>query len=97
MAGYRFSEKALDDLTEIWDYTIKEWSEKQAEKYYDLILSTCKDLAVNPQLGKYYNVVTINVLGYKCGQHIIFYQQALENQIVIVRVLHVNMDLRNKI
>ncbi len=32
MAKFSFTNKALDDLIEIWDYTVAECSENQAEK-----------------------------------------------------------------
>ena len=97
MAKFSFTNKALNDLTEIWDYTVKEWSENQAEKYYNLIMASCMDLANNPQLGKSYDILALNVLGYKCGQHIIFYRKILKNEIEIERVLHGMMDLKNNI
>jgi toxin ParE1/3/4 len=97
MAKFSFTNKALNDLTEIWDYTVKEWSENQAEKYYNLIMASCMDLANNPQLGKSYEILALNVLGYKCGQHIIFYRKILKNEIEIERVLHGMMDLKNNI
>ena len=97
MAKFSFTNKALNDLTEIWDYTVKEWSENQAEKYYNLIMASCMDLANNPQLRKSYEILALNVLGYKCGQHIIFYRKILKNEIEIERVLHGMMDLKNNI
>lgn len=97
MAKFSFTNRAVNDLGEIWDYTVEEWSENQAEKYYNLIMASCMDLANNPKLGKSYDIVTINVLGYKCGQHIIFYREILKNEIEIARVLHGMMDLKSKI
>jgi toxin ParE1/3/4 len=38
MAEYIISEKALEDLNNIWLYTVENWSVKQANKYYNLIL-----------------------------------------------------------
>ncbi|AWH85845.1 type II toxin-antitoxin system RelE/ParE family toxin [Flavobacterium album] len=95
MAKFHFSKKALDDLTSIWDYTVREWSESQAEKYYHLILASCADLAENPQLGKSYDVLAMNILGYKCSQHIIFFHQISKKEIVVERILHGMMDLKN--
>jgi toxin ParE1/3/4 len=97
MAKFSFTNKALDDLIEIWDYTVAEWSENQAEKYYNLLMASCIDLANNPQLGKSYAILSLNILGYKCGEHIIFYQVMEKNEIEIARVLHGMMDLKNKI
>lgn len=97
MPKYHFTRKALDDLTEIWDYTVEEWSQNQAEKYYNLIMASCMDLANNPQLGKSYEILSLNVYGYKCGQHIIFFRVISKNEIEIERILHGMMDLKNKI
>jgi toxin ParE1/3/4 len=97
MAKFSFTNRALDDLIEIWDYTVEQWSENQAQTYYNLIVASCLDLANNPQLGKSYNIVSQNLLGYKCGEHIIFYQEIVKNEIEIARVLHGMMDLKNKI
>ena len=97
MAKFSFTNRALDDLIEIWDYTVEQWSENQAQTYYSLIMTTCLDLANNPQLGKSYNIISKNLLGYKCGEHIIFYQEIVKNEIEIARVLHGMMDLKNKI
>jgi toxin ParE1/3/4 len=97
MAKFSFSNRALDDLIEIWDYTVEQWSENQAQTYYNLIMASCMDLANNPQLGRSYNIISQNLLGYKCGEHIIFYQEIVKNEIEIARVLHGMMDLKNKI
>jgi toxin ParE1/3/4 len=97
MAKFSFTNRALDDLIEIWDYTVENWSENQAEKYYNLIIASCLDLANNTQLGKSYNIVSQNLLGYKCGEHIIFFQEIVKNEIEIARVLHGMMDLKSKI
>ena len=59
MAKFRFTNRSLDDLIEIWDYTVEEWSENQAEKYYNLIVASCMDLANNPQLGKPYEILPL--------------------------------------
>ena len=96
MATFSFSHKALDDLIDIWDYTIEEWSENQAEKYYNLIMDSCLSIASNPQLGKSYDILSLNIRGYKCGEHIIFYQVISNNEIEIARVLHGMMDLKSK-
>lgn len=34
MAKLRFTNKAVEDLTSIWNYTFKTWSERQADEYY---------------------------------------------------------------
>src|SRR5690606_23106643 len=97
MAKYYFTNLATQDLISIWVYTVEEWSENQAEKYYNLIIASCIDLANNPQLGKAYEPLSLDVLGYKCGQHIIFFRQLSKNEIEIERILHGMMDLKTKL
>jgi toxin ParE1/3/4 len=73
MAKYYLTNKAVEDLADIWNYTYEEWSENQADKYYLLLLSSCQEIAENPQQGKKYDVIASNILGYKSNEHIIFY------------------------
>ena len=47
-------QEAIDDLNDIWNYTKTQWSENQAEKYYQIIKSSCKLIAENPNIGKSY-------------------------------------------
>ena len=89
------SNKAVEDLNDIWDYTVKTWSENQAEIYYSLLMDSCQELANKPSQGKSYDVVEKNVLGFKTGEHIIFYQIVSLKEIEVVRILHGMMDMKN--
>jgi toxin ParE1/3/4 len=95
MAKFYLSNKAVDDLNDIWDYTVKTWSEKQAENYYLLLMNSCQELANKPNLGKSYDAVEKNVFGFKTGEHLIFYQIVSLNKIEVVRILHGMMDIKN--
>lgn len=97
MGKFHFTHKAVEDLTEIWNYTLETWSEKQADKYYNLLLSACAELAKKPTLGKKYEVVSTGLLGYKSGEHIIFYSIISKNEIEIIRILHGRMDLKSQL
>jgi toxin ParE1/3/4 len=96
MAKYYLTNKAVDDLATIWDYTYDEWSESQADKYYLLLLNSCQEIAENPSLGKKYDNVTEKLLGFKSNQHIIFYQIISNKEVEIIRILHGRMDLKSK-
>jgi toxin ParE1/3/4 len=96
MGKYKLSNRAVDDLAKIWDYTFDEWSEKQADKYYQLLLASCQDLADNPNFGKNYEIGIENIFGYKSNEHIIFFTESKKNEIEIVRILHAMMDLKKK-
>ena len=96
MAKYKLTNKAVDDLTQIWNYTTDRWSENQADKYYQMLLDNFNDVANNPDLGKNYNGVIESLLGFRAGQHIIFYRK-IDDEIEIIRILHERMDLKSRI
>jgi len=97
MAKYKLTNKAVDDLTQIWNYTFNKWSESQADKYYQMVIDTCEEIANNSDLGKKYTGVMESLFGFKVGRHIIFYRLIEENELEITRILHEQMDLKNRI
>ena len=97
MGSYILTNKAVEDLSQIWDYTVKVWSEKQADKYYIMLLDSCQELADEKVFGRNYREVGEQILGYKIGQHIIFYRAVKGDKIEIVRILHIRMDLKSSI
>ncbi|MFV8327208.1 type II toxin-antitoxin system RelE/ParE family toxin [Flavobacterium sp. ZS1P14] len=97
MAKYHLTNKSVDDLSKIWDYTYEVWSENQADKYYYELLSDCQELAQNQTLGKNYGEIKNDIFGYISGQHLIFYRILNATEIEITRILHSRMDLKNRI
>jgi len=97
MAEFKLTNKAVEDLSKIWDYTFKVWLERQADIYYESLISNCQEIAENPDLGKNYDGITENLLGMKANRHIIFYRTLNENYVEITRILHERMDLRKRI
>ncbi len=97
MAKFKLTNKAVEDLSKIWDYTFEVWSERQADKYYKSLISNCQEIANNPDLGKKYEGITKSLLGMKTNRHIIFYRTLNENYIEITRILHERMDLKKRI
>lgn len=97
MAKYYLTNKAVDDLTGIWNYTFEEWSEQQADKYYQMLIDSCKEIAQDPNLGKNYEGIIPTLFGLKVTRHIIFYRKLNVNEIEITRILHERMDLKRRI
>ena len=97
MAKYILTNRAVDDLSEIWTYTYDVWSEKQADKYYKMLLEYCQGLADQPGLGKNYNEINDDIYGIKANNHIIFYKKLKNDSIKIIRILHSKMDLKSRI
>ena len=97
MVKYELTNKAVADLNEIWEYTLENWSENQADRYYDMLLGICQDIADNPELGKNYDGIKSDLFGLKANQHVIFYRKSELNPIEITRILHERMDLKKRI
>ena len=97
MAKYNLTKKAVEDLTGIWNYTFDNWSEHQADTYYQMLIENCKEIASNPSLGKNYEGVIKNLFGFKAGRHIIFFRKINDIEVEITRILHGQMDLKNRI
>ena len=48
-----FSNSAVEDLTQIWNYTVDNWSEERADQYYlDIISSWINDTGSIKRNGK---------------------------------------------
>ena len=90
-------QEAINDLTDIWNYTLREWSEDQADSYYNKMKLACKMIRQNPNMGKKYTEVQEHLFGLKSGKHIIFYHLISDSEIEIIRILHERMDLKSKI
>ncbi len=96
MSKYILTNKAVEDLSDIWNYTFDEWSEHQANKYYNILINSCLEIAKNPNTGKNYEGIIKSLFGFKTGRHIIFYRK-VDNKVEILRILHGQMDLRKRI
>ena len=97
MAKYSLTNKAIEDLSEIWNYTFDFWSERQADIYYQMLLENCREIAEKPDIGKNYEGIVNLLFGLRAGRHIIFYRKVNANEVEITRILHERMDLKNRI
>jgi toxin ParE1/3/4 len=97
MGKFLISKNAVQDLTKIWEYTYEIWSENQADKYYELLIETCQEIAKKPDIGRNYDEIEKGIRGFRVGKHIIFYQEIKPKEILVVRILHERMDLKNRI
>lgn len=93
---YRLSKSAENDLSGIWDYTVRTWGETQAESYLNQLESRFLDLAADPSQGRPRPDVDGEYLCYHEGRHLIFYLPQ-EGGIAIARVLHERMDVAGRI
>ncbi|GAC20694.1 type II toxin-antitoxin system RelE/ParE family toxin [Paraglaciecola arctica] len=92
MPNFTFTPEALNDLTEIVKYTVAEWGKPQARTYVDGLKLVSNRLADQPSIGKNRPELARELYSFPYASHILFYTETLKG-IIIVRVLHKNMDI----
>ncbi|AZI68251.1 type II toxin-antitoxin system RelE/ParE family toxin [Kaistella daneshvariae] len=97
MARFKLTNKAVDDLENIWNYTNEQWSEKQADKYYTELIDACEFITDNPNVARKYEEVGEEIFGFLFNKHLLFFQKINAEEILIVRILHASMDIKNRI
>ena len=94
---YRISQQAIEDLENIWIYTLKKWSKEQAYRYYNLIIEEIEFVADNFMIGKSAEQTRKNYRVTKVKSHLIFYRKTENNIIEITRILHERMDIPGRL
>ncbi len=94
---YRISEKAIFDLDKIWLYTLNKWSREQADRYHNLIINEIKFIVDNYELSRKMDHVRTGYRMSKVKSHLIFFKKTEDNIIEIIRILHQNMDIENRL
>lgn len=85
--------KAREDLKKIWLYSFENYGEKQADKYYDELITAMERLKDNPHIGVSCDYIRSGYRQYQVNRHLIFYRLSKCNKkIHIVRVLHDRME-----
>ena len=92
MAAYRLSRQAALDLDEIYEYTTLNFGLTQAQSYLNGLHERFGFLAQQPMLGRSAGQVAPNLRRYEYRSHVVFYVPHSED-VLIVRVLHQNMDV----
>ena len=98
MNGIIISQEAASDLENIWLYTLEKWSQEQADKYHRQLIEAIKQLAQNPYLGKDVGHILKVYYRLKAQSHLIFYKiDEIGNNIMIIRILHEQMDVQARL
>ncbi|PKP33113.1 MAG: type II toxin-antitoxin system RelE/ParE family toxin [Bacteroidetes bacterium HGW-Bacteroidetes-16] len=94
---YRISQKAIFDLEKIWLYTLNNWSREQADRYHNLIIDEIKFIVNNYESCPKIDYVRTGYRMSKVKSHLIFFKKTEDSTIEIIRILHQNMDIENRI
>jgi len=100
MANYRFFHTADNRQDEIWDYTLENWGEKQAEKYITELHQHLAKLSDNKLLWRSLpgnlavpDDLDIPVYFSHFQHHYIFFRELSDGYIGIMTILHDSMDI----
>lgn len=98
MKKYRISIEAIKDLEKIWAYTYNTWSIEQADRYLNQIIDEIEYISINPKNGKDFSNIRQGYMRTKVKLHFIFYKINTQNKIIeIIRILHQQMDIENRL
>lgn len=96
MSKYILSKKALEDINTIWIYTAENWSQEQADRYYNLLLDEIEYIVNNFEMARDFGKVRKSYKYSKVKSHILFFKKHKNDAIEVVRVLHERMDIENR-
>jgi toxin ParE1/3/4 len=83
--------RARRDLREIWQYTRRTWSRQQADHYISNLKTEMEKLRKRPSLGRARDDLSPGLLRKIAERHAIYYR-VRDDRLLVVRVLHGNMD-----
>jgi toxin ParE1/3/4 len=86
------SPRARADIDDIWNYTVEQWGERQAEIYLRLLEAAVDAVVADPKVGPTCDDVRPGYRKYRVGSHVLFYR-VTANTVVVVRILHQRMDV----
>jgi toxin ParE1/3/4 len=95
VAEYIISEKALEDLNNIWIYTAENWSIEQANRYYNLIVDEIEYIIENFETAKEFGTIREDYKYSKVKSHLVFYKRNENLELEVVRILHERMNIKN--
>jgi len=85
--------QAKDDIKEIWQYTFKNWGEKQADSYTSELGQSIDDIISNPKIGVPIDYIRKGYRLLHIKHHLVIYR--LTNRTIeVVRVLGESMDTK---
>ncbi len=91
MSDFIFTDKAEADLANIIDFTLERWGTEKAYKYIDGLEEIAQMLADNPDIGIKRENLIKGLLCFPYESHFLYYHKQ-EGSVVIIRVLHQNME-----
>ncbi|MET0086415.1 MAG: type II toxin-antitoxin system RelE/ParE family toxin [Sedimenticola sp.] len=93
MGTFSLTRAAKNDLRGIARFTEERWGRAQRRHYLKGLDEAFGMLANSPNLGNACDYIEPGLRKYPFQSHVIYYDLPYNNQILVVRVLHKNMDV----
>ena len=96
MKAFELTREAKEDLRKIARFTEKRWGRDQRFLYVKQFDDVFHLLAETPSVGKKCDYIKKGYRKFPQSSHIIFYRESKKSKIIIIRILHKNMDVESK-
>lgn len=93
---FQLTNKAYNDLKAIAKYTQTTWGVEQRSEYLSRLDQSFHLIAENIGIGRNCDHIRSGYYSYPVGKHLVFYKVE-EEMVLIVRVLHQNMDIKRQL
>jgi len=96
MKTFELTKEAKEDLRKIARFTEKRWGRDQRFLYIKQFDDVFHLLAKTPSVGKKCDYIKNRYRKFPQSSHIIFYIEDENGKIIVIRILHKNMDAESK-
>lgn len=97
MRRFDLTRAAQADLKSMARFTQSRWGVRQRNAYLKEVDLVFRSLAENPQMGKACDDIREGYRKFPHGSHVIYYKEPGEGELLIIRILHVTMDVDSNI
>lgn len=96
MKAFELTKEAKEDLKKIARFTEKRWGRDQRFLYIKQFDDVFHLLAKSPSVGKKCDYIKKGYRKIPQSSHLIFYREDGYIKIIVIRILHKNMDVESK-
>ena len=96
MRAFELTREAQQDLRKIAIFTERRWGRDQRYLYIKQFDDGFHFLAGTPTVGKKCDYIKPGYWEYPQGSHIVYYSEGSKSKIIVIRILHKNMDVESR-
>lgn len=96
MTKVHFTSRTLDDLQDIYDYSIEEWGEKTALKYMSSFEDAFRLVQENPNLLRINEKISSRFYIYNVRKHYLICD-IINEEIYVITIKHISMNVLERL